>query len=105
MKQLSEFFEQETAGILQEFRADKISIHKVYEWWDCCLIDDMLSEEGNAFAMHYFDFDSGRYIYDYIEALQGPLPSELHVKYTENNYQRMRQVIDRRYDEWKAPKK
>jgi hypothetical protein len=65
----------------------------------------MLSEEGNAFAMHYFDFERGRYIHDYIAALQGSLPSEFHVDCTEDNYQKMRQVIDRRYDEWKTPKK
>jgi len=55
--------------------------------------------------MHYFDFQRGRYIPDYIETLQGRLPSEFHVVYTEDSYQKMRQVIDRRYDEWKTPKK
>ena len=59
----------------------------------------MLSEEGNAFGMHYFDFERGRYIHDYIETLQGRLPSEFHVDYTEDGYQKMRKVIDRRYDE------
>ncbi len=95
-RMMNEFFEQEGAGVLRQFRAGEVSIHKVYQAWDCCLIDDMLSEEGNAFAIHYFDFDRGRYIHDYIATLQDGLPSEFHVHYSEDNYQKMRQVIDRR---------
>jgi hypothetical protein len=104
-RMMSEFFEKEAEGILKQFRAGEVSIHKIYEWWDCCLIDDMLSEDGNAFAMHYFDFERGRYIHDYMATLKGRLQSEFHVDYTEESYQKMRQVIDRRYDEWKTPKK
>ncbi len=102
---MSTLFEEEAAEILIRFRAGKASIHEVYEWWDCCFIDDMPSEEGNAFAMHYFEFERGRYLRDYTETLQGSLPTEFHIDYTEANYQKMRQVIDRRYDEWKTPKK
>ena len=102
-RMMSEFFEQEAEGILRQFRAGEVSIHQVYGWWDCCLIDDMLSAEGNAFAMHYFDFERGRYIHDYIATLQGRLLSEFHIDYTEDNYQKMRQIIDRQYDEWKTP--
>ena len=61
----------------------------------------MLSDEGNAFAMYYFDFDRGRYMQDYTSALQGNLPSEYHIKYSEENYQKLRTVIDDRYAEWK----
>src|SRR5437868_6966707 len=104
-RMMSEFFENEAVGILRQFRADEISIHKVYEWWDCCLIDDMLSEEGNAFAMYYFDFERGRYIEDYIATLQNGLPTEFHVAYNEENYQKMLKVINSRYEAWKQPKK
>lgn len=104
-RMMSEFFETESEGPPWQFGPGAMSIHQVYNWWDCCLVDDMLSEEGNAFALHYFDFEHGRYIHDYIETLQGSLPSEFHVVYTEDNYQKMRQIIDRRYAEWKTPKK
>ena len=100
----SDFFEQEATEILRKFRAGQATIHQVYEWWDCCLIDGMLSEEGNAFAMHYFDFEKGRYIHDYIATLQRGLPDEYHIVFSEDNYQAMKQVIDRRYAEWKKPK-
>ena len=91
--------------MLDRFRAGRATIHEVYEWWDCCLVDDMLSEEGNRFAMHYFDFEKGKYLQDYGETLQGTRPSEFHVSYTEKNYRRMKEVIDRRYKKWMSGKK
>ena len=101
---MSDRFERETKD-LAEFRAGHVSIHKIYEWWDDCLVEDMLSDEGNAFAIHYFDFDRGQYGTDYVSELQGGLPSLFCVDYSEDNYQRMRKVIDRRHDEWRKPKK
>jgi len=102
---MSEFFVKESGDILLKFRAGNETIHEVYEWWDCCLIDDMLSDEGNAFAMHYFDFKQGRYIHDYIAALKGGLPTEFHIDYTEANYKTMQRIIDLRYKKWKKPQK
>jgi hypothetical protein len=102
---MSQEFMDETGGEIEKFRAGEATIHEVYEWWDCCLFDEMLSEEGNSFAMHYFDFAKGKHIHDYIELLQGGLPSEFHIDYNEANYQRMKAVIDRRFKQWKAPKK
>lgn len=102
---MSQWFMEESGGVIAKFRAGSASIHQVYESWDRCLIDEMLSDEGNAFAMYYFDFDKGKYIHEYIELLQDTLPSEFHVDYNEANYQRMKEMIDRRYDEWKKSKK
>ncbi len=101
---MSDFFCREGEAILHSFRAGQATIHEVYEWRDCCLVDDMLSNQGNAFAMRYFDFNRGRYLQDYITTLKGNLPSELHIDYNEDNYQRMRVIIDRRYDEWRKRK-
>ena len=102
---MSDFFEREAADIMAKYRSGTVGIHKVYEWWDGCLIDDMLSDEGNAFALYYFDFQRGRYIRDYISALKRGLPTEFHVDFTESNYETMKQIIDRRYDVWKKPKR
>lgn len=99
---VSSFFQTESADVLDAFRAGKASIHDVYEWWDRCLISDMLSDEGNAFAQAYFDFERGEYLRDYAQVLQRDLPSEFHVAYTEQNYQSMRAVIDARYAAWQA---
>ena len=102
-RMMSDSFEAESGDVLARFRGGAASIHEVYEWWDSCLLDEMLSDEGNAFAMHYFDFDRGPYIKDYQATLQARLPSEFHVEFTEDNYQRMREVIDRRFAAWKRP--
>ena len=67
---MSEFFEIEAVDILRQFRANEVSIHTVYQWWDCCLVDEMPSKEGNSFAMHYFDFERGQYIHDYIVSVR-----------------------------------
>src|SRR5690348_14223481 len=74
---MSPLFGEQGGDILKRFRAGELGIHDVYEWWDSCLIEDMLSVEGNAFAMHYFNLESGPYLSDYSSTLQGDLPSEL----------------------------
>ena len=102
---MSDMFMSEAAEILERFRSGQASIHEVYDWWDRCLIDDMLSEQGNAFAMKYFDFDHGKYIHDYKATLQGGLPSEFHIEYSEENYQLMKALIDQRYEDWQKPRK
>jgi hypothetical protein len=94
---MSDWFIEESSVVLGEYRAGAVSIHDVYEFWDECLIDDMLSDAGNAFAIQYFDFERGGYLKDYAEVLQGSLQSEFHVQYTEENFQKIRQVIDARY--------
>ena len=47
----------------------------------------------------------GQYIKDYCATLQRGLPSELHIDYTEDGYQVLKKVMDRRYDEWTTPTK
>src|SRR5215813_7477537 len=57
---MSKWFVEEIGGDFEQYRAGKKSIYDLYnDWWDGCLVDDMLSEEGNAFAMEYFDFENG----------------------------------------------
>ncbi len=69
---------------------------------DGCLVDDMLTDEGNAFASAYFDYDVGRYLDDLIGALKGDLPSEYHIPLNDDAYESIKAVIDRRYAAWKA---
>ncbi len=102
---MSEDFENDKNNPVGDYRRGKISINKVYEWWDCCLISDMLSAEGNAFAQAYFDFDKGRYLEDYSKYLQRDLPTQLHVPYNAGNEATIHAVISKRYREWKQGKK
>lgn len=96
----SEFFRTEGREPLERFRKGECTIHEVYGWWDEVLAGDMLSDEGNAFAMAYFDFDKGKYMEDYEETLLGEFESTWHIPFTEENYRKFKAVIDRRYDEW-----
>jgi hypothetical protein len=97
---MNAWFVEESGDLLDRFRAGGASIHDVYGSWDCCLIDDMLSDDGNKFARHYFDFDRGKYLEDYTKTLQGDLESEFHIEFTEANYRRLKPTIDRRYEAW-----
>jgi hypothetical protein len=70
---VSAFFETEGADILRAFRASEASIHDVYNSWDRCLVDDMLSEESNAFAQAYFAFERSNYLKNYVRVAGSPL--------------------------------
>src|SRR5262245_40032532 len=61
---MSQFFVTESGDDLRRYKLGGLTIHGLYESWDTCLISDMLSDEGNAFAMDYFDFERGKYLQD-----------------------------------------
>jgi len=95
-------FTEESGDLLRRYRAREVKATDVYGYWDCCLIDDMLSPEGNAFAQHYFDLQSGQYIDDYIRLLASDLPSEFHVANTWENYDVIQKCIDARFADWNS---
>lgn len=95
-------FVDESGDLLTRYRAREVMATDVYGYWDCCLVDDMLNPTGNAFAQHYFDLQSGRYIDDYIRLLASDLPSEFHVVNTWENYEAIRKCIDERFAEWNS---
>ena len=67
---VSDEFRTESGDALERMGAGAGSAYELFEWWDNCLIDEMLNDEGNAFASAYFDFDHGAYLSDYARALQ-----------------------------------
>jgi hypothetical protein len=98
---MSDLFVEQWAAELASYRRGDITLYRLYETGDRCLIGAMLSKEGNAFTLHYFDFARGKYLSDYIAALADGLPTAFHVVYSEDAYARMRPLIERRYAEWK----
>jgi hypothetical protein len=90
-----------SAGLIASFRARSVTPGKLFHALDGTLTDEDLSEEGNAFARDYFDFDRGRYLADYEATVAKGLPSLYHVQDSWKNYEKMSPVIDRRYAEWK----
>lgn len=93
------FIEESTVEI-EQFLQKQMTGTDVYLAWDGALVSDMLSEEGNAFALAYFDFDEGDYLNDY-EELFPTLHSLYDVEDTWDNYEKLKKVIDERYKEWK----
>jgi hypothetical protein len=84
---------------LEKYKSRQMSLYKLYEReCDLCLINDMFSEEGNAFGQLYFDYEKGRYIAD----LERVLQFKGYPEFTDEAYERVRPVIDERYEIWKG---
>jgi hypothetical protein len=97
----SEEFKEDMEGYIAAFKAREMTGAKIYEERDGALVDDMLNEEGNAFAQAYFDFEKGKYLDDYDELLVQDLPSLFNVEDTWDNYTFIANRISDRYAEWK----
>ena len=63
--------------------------------------DEDLTEDGNKFVQAYFDFEKGQYIHDYESTLGQGLPDLYYVKDTWENFDRLKPVLDARFQEWK----
>ncbi len=74
---------------------------EMFQLMDGTLTNEDLSDEGNAFAQAYFDFERGIYLRDYEELLCGGLPTMYHVSDSWENYGVLRARIDVRFAEWK----
>jgi hypothetical protein len=71
------------------------------KFFDGKFTDEDLNEEGNSFALHYFDLETGQYVHDYGKTL-GFSPDDLYyVPDTWESFDRLKPVLDRRYAEWK----
>ena len=92
------------ADTLEECRTGKATIRDVYHQMASAIMSDMLTPEGEEFVKYYYYVAKVRavgYPRDYATVLQGNLPSSYHVQYTEENYQRIKPVLDRRFQDWK----
>ena len=101
----SEEFIEDSGTQIEEYKQRKKTALEVYARWDYCLADDMLNDDGNAFAQSYFDFSTGKYIDDYVALLARKLRSEFHVPYTWKNQKKIGHQISKRYVDWKHPER
>jgi hypothetical protein len=106
---INDFHEQHSAELLGKLRARQITGKQFFE--AACkehFAEKDLNVEGNAFAELYYRNlagERGPYFVDYKKVLAAGLPSFWHVADTWENYDRIEQVITRRYGEWKNPRK
>jgi len=71
----------------------------------CCdgkLIDEDLSDEGNAFACVYLNIHAGDYTTDYASVLTRSLPTIYHAPDTWSSFDKLKPTLDKRFAEWKA---
>lgn len=97
----SEAFAKESPGLISAYLSKEKTSVQVYDWWDRCLVDDMLNDEGNAFAQDYFDFETGSYLADYSALLAKGLQTVFHVPYSWEHQERMSARITKRFQQWK----
>ncbi len=96
-----EFHQRESAEALEQLRKREITGRDfLFNMCDGKFWDEDLSEEGNAFAKFYYD-GKGTYFEDFESVLSADLPSTYHVEDTWENFGRLCDVIDERYEEWK----
>jgi hypothetical protein len=99
---MSDQFNSDFEDEIREFKTQKLTGSQIFE--RCCdgvLMLEDISELGNRFALHYFEFDKGQYLADYEAALAGNLPTMYHVADTWDNYKKLKVVLDKRFSEWK----
>ncbi len=70
----------------------------LFDFLDEVFFDEFLSDEGIEFTEYYYE---GDYIEDYENTLAQNLPSTYHVEDTWENYDKIAQVIDKRFSKWK----
>lgn len=71
----------------------------LFDCLDETFVDDFLSDEGVEFTEYYYQ---GDFIEDYENTLARTLPSTYHVEDTWENYDKIAQVLDKRFHEWKS---
>ena len=99
---VSDFFRAESEDWWDDIKARAVEPWELYEGWDGSLVDDMLSDEGNAFARRYYDYDQGGvYNGDFEEILAADLPSLFHVEGTWADYDQLVPRMDARLNAWR----
>jgi len=96
----SEFLLEESPEEIEQTKNERISPSELYMNWDGVLIGELLNQIGYNFATDYFDFENGDYVNDYEEILCLTDPDIFRVKNTWENYHKMAERIDVKFDKW-----
>lgn len=95
----SEYFEEEAEIQIFRFKRREISCTILSEIWDGYLGYELFNKEGNMFTYYYYG--GGLYKSDYDEVLVKDLPSIYHVTDSWDNYKKMTDRINMRFQDWK----
>jgi len=83
------------------FLKKQVTGTEIYEKCDGVFASDMLNKLGNQFTEEYFDFSEGAYLEDYEEVFP-EIDTLYEVKDTWENYEKLKLVINERYEGWKS---
>jgi hypothetical protein len=95
----SEYFEEEASNQIFRFKRREISCTILSEIWDGYLGYQLFSKHGNMFTYYYYA--GGLYHNDYQELLVKGLPSIYHVDDSWDNYEKIKQRMSMRLQDWK----
>lgn len=88
------------------FRSRSLTGPALVARWDGALLDDMLSDEGLAFAAAYYGAAGAGWRHGYLDDLRDTLteglPSPHHVEDSWQSFDTMCSVLDARHAEWRA---
>ena len=99
---LSDWLENESPDAINSARTGGASPIELYKIWDGVLAEDMLSEEGNAFALKYFDFEKGQYLRDYAQVFDVEDGGLYYIEPTWNNYELIASRCDAAFEKWRV---
>lgn len=101
---ISDFIREETGEVVETVLARRESPIHLLEVWDGKLVEDMLDDDGNAFSQEYYRMEPtpGVYIVDYVRAFGEN--AVYQVAPTWENYDTIKPLIEKRFDEWRAKK-
>ncbi|GIV36029.1 MAG: hypothetical protein KatS3mg032_0408 [Cyclobacteriaceae bacterium] len=95
----SEYFEEEASAQIFRFKRREISCTILSEIWDGYLGYELFNRQGNMFTYYYYG--GGLYRNDYDEVLVKSLPSIYHVTDSWDNFTKISNRIDMRFQDWK----
>jgi hypothetical protein len=67
------------------------------------LTDEDLNDEGNAFALAYYNLETAVYFSDYESTLGAGLPDLYYVTDNWENFDKLKPVLDKRFAHWRKP--
>lgn len=98
---VSQEFSKKYPKEINSFLNRKMTGTQVYmECLDGILSLEDLNEIGNRFGIFYFNMDSGEYLMDYENVLGISLPSLYHVEDSWENYFKLKEMLDSKFEEW-----
>lgn len=98
----SEEFSEEIAQVYSLFRQRKITGPHIFEEYpDGTLKLEDLNEDGNKFTLRYYTVRNGEFFRDYTETLAKDLSSVYHVEDSWENYDKLKVVLDKRYESYR----